>query len=178
MESDWEVEIGGDAPVIDACWEGLVDLRRSPELAMNLPEAIQQAGLAEALVQLNSAASPVWTSKCDVWRPDEFAPDEMDAQEEENRVLACYVDLLPQTDEQWATQAQAIAACQSVCLRLRQIPLRCCRSDLIVRRAWVAPDRKAVGITAYLTACGSSLDRASTVLAGALKAFVEAVVRG
>ena len=33
MEADWEVEIGGDAPVIDACWEGFVDLRRAPERA-------------------------------------------------------------------------------------------------------------------------------------------------
>ena len=178
MEADWEVQIGGDAPVIDACWDGLVDLRRSPGLAMKLPESTQLEGLAEALVQLNSAGSPVWTSKCDVWRPDEFAPDEMDAQEEENRAMACYVDLLPRTDEQWPTQEQVVTACQSVCLRLRNVPLRCCRADLIVRRAWTAPNRKSVGITAYLTACGSSLDGAIAVLASALKVFVEVVVPG
>ena len=178
MEADWEVEIGGDAPVIVGCWEGLVDLRRNPEMAMNLPESRQLASLAEALVQLNSAASPVWTSKCDVWRPDPFAPDEMDAPEQESRAMACYVDLLPRTDEQWPTHEHAVAACQSVCLRLRNVPLRCCRADLIIRRAWTAPDHKGVGITAYLTACGSSLDRAGTVLASALRAFAEAIVSG
>jgi hypothetical protein len=30
MEADWEFEVGGDAPVIDALWPGFVDLRLSP----------------------------------------------------------------------------------------------------------------------------------------------------
>ena len=33
MEADWEFEVGGDAPVIDACWPGFVDLRRIPGAA-------------------------------------------------------------------------------------------------------------------------------------------------
>lgn len=177
MEADWEVEIGGDAPVIDACWEGLLDLRRRPDLALTLPESRQLAGLAEALIQLNSAASPVWTSKCDVWRPDEFAPDEMGAREEEsNQAMACYVDLLPLTDEQWPTPEQAVGACRSICLRISKVALCCCRTDLIVRSAWTAADHKMIGITAYLTACGPTLDQATAVLASALKVFVEAIV--
>ena len=34
MEADWEFEVGGDAPVIEARWPGFVDLRRNPERAM------------------------------------------------------------------------------------------------------------------------------------------------
>ena len=30
MEADWELEIGGDAPVIEAHWTGFVDLRADP----------------------------------------------------------------------------------------------------------------------------------------------------
>ena len=39
MEADWEVEIGGDAPVIEAQWPGLVDLRANPERICEIAEA-------------------------------------------------------------------------------------------------------------------------------------------
>jgi hypothetical protein len=177
MEADWEIEIGGDAPVIDGCWDGLVDLRRFPERAAALAESRQLPGLAEALVQLNSVISPVWTSKCDVWSPEEFAPYEMEATEEEGKwAIACYIDLLPRTDQEWKPLQAAVDACKSYCLHFHEAPLRCCRADLVVRRAWSASLEEDVGITAYLTASGRSLDQARTVLMMALGVLVDAVV--
>lgn len=177
MEADWEVEIGGDAPVIDGCWDGLVDLRRAPERAAELTESRQLSGLAEALTKLNSAVSPVWTSKCDVWRPEEFAPDEMEATDEEGKwAVACYIDLLPRTDQQWKSPEAAVDACRSVCCYLHEVRLGNCRADLIVRRAWIGSQHQSLGITAYLTGCGRSLDRARAVLTMALRALVGAIV--
>ena len=144
---------------------------------MTLPESKQLAGLSEALIQLNSGASPVWTAKCDVWRPEEFAWDEMEANAEEGKcAIACYVDLLPRTNRQWPSIEQTVAACRSLCARLRETRLRCCRADLIVRGALIGPDPMTLGITAYLTACGATLEDASAVLASALRKFVVAVV--
>jgi hypothetical protein len=40
MEADWEFEVGGDAPVIEAPWPGFVDLRLHPERAWQLSEAL------------------------------------------------------------------------------------------------------------------------------------------
>ena len=99
MEADWEVEIGGGAPIIDACWPGLIHLQSAPKRAAELPEAADLPGLAEALVRLNGSRSPVWTSKCDVW-PVLDATDidagELDApQEEATFAWACYIDLVP-----------------------------------------------------------------------------------
>lgn len=177
MEADWEVEIGGEAAVIDGCWEGLEDLRGNPERAMNLPESGQVAGLAAALIQLNSAASPVWTSKCDVWRPEEFAREEMEASAEEGKsAIACYIDLLPRSDWQWTSLEEAVAACRWLCERLRERELRCCRADLIVREAWIAPEKATMGITTYVTACGAELGVATETLGSALKIVVEAVL--
>lgn len=179
MEADWEVEIGGDAPVIDGCWDGLVDLRRAPVRAAELIESQQLAGLAEALAQLNSVISPVWTSKCDVWSPEEFAPDEMDATGEEGKwAVACYIDLLPRSDQQWQSPEAAVDACRSICLHLHGARQRCCRADLVVRRAWVGSQQQSVGITAYLAASGASLDQARTVLTRALRILADAVVQG
>ena len=99
MEGDWEVEIGGGAPIIDACWPGLIHLQTAPERAAELSEAANLPGLAEALARLNGSHSPIWTSKCDVWPildATDIDADELDApQEEATFAWACYIDLLP-----------------------------------------------------------------------------------
>jgi hypothetical protein len=184
MEADWEFEVGPDAaglaaPVIDALWPGFVDLRRAPELAWNLPEAAQLPALAEALAKLNAAASPVWTSKCDFWpnlEADEFDAGELDAPPGcLAHAMGCYIDLLPGSDQQWAQPAIAEAACKRVCRLLRAVPLGCSRADLVIRRAFITADRMDLGITAYLTSCGSSSAEAERTLAAALTALTDAL---
>jgi hypothetical protein len=189
MEADWEVEVGGGAPVIEADWPGFVDLRLYPERASQLQEALDFPPLAEALVALNAATSPVWTSKCDVWPvvgmdapevdpgspPPALAPldpDELDAPSEQaSYAIGCYIDLLPRSDEQWLDAAMAAAASKRACSLLHAIPLRCCRVDLITREALIVPGRMDLGITAYVTACGASSAGATETLHAALAAF-------
>jgi hypothetical protein len=188
MEADWEFEVGPDAaglaaPVIDACWPGLVDLRRTPERAWHLPEAAQLPALAEALAKLNAAASPVWSSKCDVWphlEADEFDPGELDAPPGcAAHAMGCYIDLLPRSDRPWVLPELAAAACKRVCGLLCAVPLRCCRADLVIRRAVITlnptdPEQMELGITAYLTSCGESSAEAARTLQAALAAFADA----
>ncbi len=179
MEADWEVEIGGEAPVIDACWEGLVDLRRAPERAAHLPECRELPELGEVLAGLNSAASPLWTSKCDVWIPEDFDADELDAEGEEGNVAwACYLDLLPRDEARWASADHAVAELRAVCSRLKEVCMRCCRVDLVVRRARIVPDRLDVGVTAYVVGCGPAPDAARRRLAAALDALLNATLGG
>ena len=173
MEADWEVEIGGQAPVIQTAWAGFIDLRLAPDRARQLWEVAHLPALADALLRLNSPSSPVWTSKCDVWRPDTFDPDELDAPSgERSRAVACYIDLLPLPDQPWPDPMHAAAACKTLCARLRAVALRCCRVDLIVRQAYIAPDSPDLGVTAYFTACGSTSTDAAAALSSALGAFV------
>jgi len=179
MEADWEFEVGGDAPVIDACWPGFVDLRLSPERARELSEATQLPGLARALQALNGTGSPVWTSKCDLWassEPQGFDSDELDAPPGcSAHVVACYIDLLPRTDLQWSLPHLAEGACRQLCSLLGAVPLRCCRVDLVVRTAFVNQGRIDLGITAYVTACGATLAEAKGALESALAAFAHAL---
>jgi hypothetical protein len=179
MEADWEFEVGGDAPVIDACWAGLIDLRCEPERVLELPEVAQLPALAEALVKLNAATSSVWTSKCDVWphlEAGEFDSDEMDAPPgSAAHAMGCYIDLLPRGGQQWTVPAAVAAECKRVCGLLRAVPRRCCHADLIIRRAVVAPERLELGITAYLTSCGESSAEAARTLQTALGTFTDAL---
>jgi hypothetical protein len=176
MEADWEVEIGGQSPVIEAHWAGFIDLSMAPERARRLPEAAQLACLADTLVRLNAPSSPFWTSKCDVWHPDTFDPDELDAPPGAgNYAISCYIDLLPRSDQPWPDPLDAITACKALCACLRGVPLRCCRADLIVRRASIAPGLPGLGVTAYFTACGSTSAAAAATLASALAAFLDSI---
>lgn len=179
MEADWEVELGGGAPVIEPQWLGFLDLRLSPESAHQLQEAAQIPRLAEVLIRLNADRSPVWTSKCDVWTVGEFDPDELDSPHEQAlHAVACYVDLLPKGDEQWVTPAATAAWCGDICTTLKACPMCCCRADLVVRHAMVSPERTEFGITAYVTACGPTPGNACDVLAAALAALADSLTSG
>jgi hypothetical protein len=175
MECDWEFEIAPDAPVIDAAWSGYLNLRAHPERASTLPEAGAVPALAEALSLLNAPDSPVWTAKCDVWTPESFDPDELDASPEQGtEAIACYIDLLPATGS-WPTMDAIAEWCREICAALRAQPLRQCRSDLVIRRAFLAADQTGLGITAYLTACGATSSHATESLSAALRLFADAV---
>jgi len=179
VEADWEVEMGPRAPVIDALWEGFVDLTNDPALAKVLPEVAVLPQLEHALIRLNEPQSPVWTAKCDVWAldgPESFDPDELDAPEQDALSgWGCYVDLLPRSDQQWGDVARAVASCKYLCGQLHVISLRCCRADLVVRSAMMAPYVIDVGITAYLIACGATADDAKQVLGEALAGLANTV---
>ena len=177
MQADWEIELGGDAPVIDACWPGFVDLRQFPGRINELQEILRVPGLSESLLRLNGARfSPVWTSKCDVWPVTDFDSLELDALAESAlHAIACYIDLLPRSDQQWPLPKMAISACEALCARLRPIQLPRCRVDLIIRSAFIAPDLQDLGITAYLTACGPDESTATAQLSAALAVFADSV---
>jgi hypothetical protein len=179
MEADWEFEVGGDAPVIDAHWSGFVDLQNAPERALELAEVAQFPALADALAKLNAASSPVWTSKCDVWEHVDLEAvdaDELDAPSDcFAHPIGCYIDLLPKSDQPWPLPDVAANQCRQVCNRLHEIPLRCCRVDLVIRRAFLVPDVMDLGITAYLTSCGASSLESARTLSAALAAFPGAI---
>lgn len=175
MEADWEVEIAPEAPVIDALWPGFVDLRREPQRIGEVAEARQFPPLAEALLLMNKSSSQTWTSKCDLWTPDprlqQWDADEMDATPIESIVArACYIDLLPSDASLFAGLAEAETWARATVRGLRESVCRCCRADLVIRRAFQA-DREGIGITVYITACGADLETARKSLSGALTAL-------
>jgi hypothetical protein len=181
MEADWEVEVGGGAPVIDALWPGFVDLRSSPERIGEIAEAAAFPALASLLLKLNGAESPLWTAKCDLWEPE---TDELVGGETQV-ALACYIDLLPFASRVFAQWSQAESFCREWVARLapRTSSLAAlnlcsqslasqpeCRVDLIVRQA-IAGETQGFGVTAYLSAAGADRTAAAEALKAVLAAF-------
>lgn len=180
MEIDWEVEIGGGAPVIEALWLGFVDLHRSPERLGEIAEAAVFPALADLLSALNRPASPLWTAKCDVWEP---APDELATPEwagpgpkpvVQPTTLACYVDLLPVEGRVFAQWPQAEQFCREWVARLDPLLLPNCRVDMIVRQA-IAEEAEGFGVTAYLRGTGRDRSTAAEALSAALVVFAGSI---
>jgi len=176
MEADWEAEIGAGAPVIDGSWPGFVDLRRAPKRIVEIEEAHRFAPLAEALLRLNGARSPLWTVKCDLWTPEHLDPEEMEAGPQESaQGLACYIDVLPASSLVFARFEQAESWARSAVSRIRNRPCRCCRADLVIRAA-VTVEREGFGITIYVQACGADAVAATGHLTAALIEVIEAII--
>ncbi|HTX75700.1 MAG TPA: hypothetical protein VMD29_05785 [Terracidiphilus sp.] len=174
MEADWEFEIDPQAPIIDAAWQGLVDLRQHPARIHEIDETALTPGLAGALLRLNRPASPVWTAKCDAWVPEAMDPVELDTPAGEAAYAqACYLDLLPSEGIDWSGPATVEVFCRRLTAALQTIPARNCRTDLVVRRAILHGGQETLGITAYLTACGATEEGAVAALAAALAALAD-----
>ena len=177
MECDWEVELGPDSPVIDASWDGYIDLRRMPGRISQISEAVQLSALHDALIRLNSSLSSVSTAKCDVWIPESFDHDELDASPDAAAFgLAGYIDLIPMDAHVAAALDAVVDWCKRLCLCLRPQPLRCCRMDAIVRRAAITSEIDGFGVTIYVSACGPSPQEASKALSVAITALTDAVM--
>jgi hypothetical protein len=173
MEADWEVEIGGGAPVIEADWPGFIDLRSHPERGNEIAEAAAFPPLAALLLALNAVASPLWTTKCDLWEPEPAA-------------LACYIDLLPLEGKVFARWQQAETFCREYVTRLAPIALSECSPDrspesspdcsiaLVIRQAFADPT-EGFGITAYLSAKGRDQADAAVALTAVMAAFSDAL---
>jgi hypothetical protein len=82
MLAEWSVELGADDPQLEIPWsseDGAVrylDIKRQPELLLEIPEACVNQALAQFLNWANSADSAFETAKCDAWSSNEITPEE------------------------------------------------------------------------------------------------------
>ena len=183
MNVDWEVEIGGGAPVIEAHWPGFIDLRAYPERISEVAEVKLLPPLGDVLLALNSAESPVWTSKCDVWVP-------------QPGTLGCYFDCLPWKEHVYADWKDAEAFCREIMKRIltNELPshsvehhghkraILCNESDeesviLVVRQA-ITEENEGFAFTVYFSASDSSSHSAGSLIGDGMAAFRNAILRG
>jgi len=82
VEADFAVELGADDETLELPWAATqggpkyYDLKRHPELLLQIGEAIREPELAEFLSAMNAAASSFETAKCDTWSSTEMNPEE------------------------------------------------------------------------------------------------------
>ena len=180
MEADWSAEIGAGLPEIVLPWAGLIDLGGlgAAEIRSQVPEAADTPGLALALAQLNAAASPVRTSKCDVWTlgADEIDVYEFDTTvEEAQHGRAAYMDIVPQDLAVFASFTLTEEWARAFARALAVVPVSSARAEVVVRGARIE-DTSGFALTLYAFGCGRDKEAAERAWSAALDAAATATM--
>ena len=178
MEADWSVELAADDPVIIVPWAAsrddtrkceFVDLRQGGHLIDEIEEARPVPELRAALLLLNSARSPLWTVKCDIWESDRpMDPYEMDAAPAETTLgVGSYIDLLARDSALQASFDRQERWLRTVTETLRTVPAKAARVELVLRRAQVNYVA-GYGVSWFVEGCGATAQRARQAWSEAL----------
>lgn len=193
MQADWSVECGADDPTVVLPWHSedgslqYIDLRLKPSAVEQISEAQQFPCLAAALRRWNTAESPVFTAKCDVWS---YPADLFDAEDLPGFAFAqgSYLDLVSADIDKF----QSFAACEwqlrAWTAAARLIPLQNCRCEWTLRSGLIFPDNLSVlpdekakalagfATTLYVWGYGASAEIANSAWCQVTEALIEPVL--
>ncbi len=149
MQSDYSIELGPDGEVLEVPWSSpggelrYYDLKRRPELLLNVQEAAYNQELGEFLAALNSANSIFETARCDTWLSNEIQEEEKIYQAEWK--FGSYVDLIlaPEVSEEDASDPSPRLSIErheglakSICALLKRVPEISSSAEFIIRRCY------------------------------------------
>jgi hypothetical protein len=138
MLAEWNVELAADDLTLEIPWSSkdhgvrFFDLKRQPELLLEIREACVYSELAQFLSWANSPDSPFETAKCDAW-----TSRKLEAEEQvfgELCKFGSYVDLLfanPATRAQFSANEQFV---QGLARLLRHAPEMASAAEFTLRR--------------------------------------------
>lgn len=182
VEADFAVELGEDDETLTFPWatDGgprYHDIKRQPELLLNIEEARRVRELREFLASVNSAATRFESAKCDTWFSTEMTL------EDEIFGASCkfgsYVDLLFSDDQvrfSFPDHEQLANRLKQLLKRVPEIPAA---AEFLIRRCYYDNDgqvRAGFYITFYLFGYGDEENEARQRWAIGLK-LVENALR-
>jgi len=149
MDATVSAELGAEDAHLEVPWQAgdvrYYDLRRHPELLLELPES-QNREMGEFLAAMNSPLSMLETAKCDTW-----LSDRMEAQEAvfaASWKFGSYVDLIftdPKARPEFAGHENFAKRVARLLRRAPDIPSA---AEFIVRRCHYAPSAAGAGTNA------------------------------
>ncbi len=160
------MELGATDEVLELPWSAedqrgprYYDLKRQPELLLNVEEAFSNRELGEFLTAMNSRNSILETSKCDVWTSAELSEEEQVYQA--RCKFASYVDLVFSAPAAQASFQEHENLAKEICSLLKRAPEISAAAEFVVRRCYyrlrpedAADHREGFGITFYLSGYG------------------------
>jgi hypothetical protein len=170
MQADFSIELGREDHALEIPWSSpdgtqrYLNLKRQPELLLNVLEAADNQELAEFLVALNTAHSAIETAKCDTWLSDEIHPEE--------EVFGAawkfgaYIDVVFSALPQRASFELHEELAQGITSLLKRAPDFAAAADFVVRRCYSHPtddcDQSENGfcLTIYVNGFGDHEDDA------------------
>jgi hypothetical protein len=165
MQVDFSVELGVDDERMELPWaspDGEVryyDLKRNPELLLNVAEAFDNQELGQFLASANSAGSILETIKCDSWFGEEITEEEKIFGEPCK--FGSYVDLIFHQLEPRASLTAHEELAREACELLKRVPPISCAAEFTIRHCYFhepgrADSKQGFGITFYLFGYGAN----------------------
>jgi hypothetical protein len=162
MHVDFSVELGPKDDCLELPWASpdgslrYYDLRRQPELLLNIQEAFDNEELGHFLAAINSPASLFETSKCDLWTTRELAEEELIYGAECK--CASYIDLVFSEPELRYSFPQHEELAHTLSGLLKRVPIISSAAEFAIRRCHYAAasqeKQDGFGITFYLSGYG------------------------
>ncbi|MGH9492372.1 MAG: hypothetical protein ACRD2K_02620 [Terriglobales bacterium] len=189
MQTEVSVELGAQDDCLEIPWaspEGEVryyDLRRRPELLLNVTEAHHNRELGEFLASINSEHSILETAKCDTWLSNEMTEEE--SIYGASWKFGSYIDLIFNDPGPRLSLERHEEFADSTSRLLRRVPEIPAAAELVVRRCYYHdpesqdPEASEAGyhVTFYLHGYGDDETEARQRWAIALKVVENALLQ-
>jgi hypothetical protein len=149
VQADFAVELGADDETLEIPWAAgtggpcYYDLKRHPELLVNLEEAVRVPELGEFLSKVNSPLSPLETAKSDVWSSTEINPEEEVF--EATHKFGSYVDLLFSDEPKRFSFAEHEHLAKQLTKLLQRAPEMPAAAEFLIRRCYYCKQEEIRG---------------------------------
>lgn len=183
MEADFAVELEADDETLELPWAAedggprYYDLKRQPELLLQVEEARRSPELGEFLAVMNSPGGILETAKCDTWSSTEINPEEEIFGAAYK--FGSYVDILFSQEASRCSFAEHEQFAKRITQLLKRVPEIPAAAELLVRRCFYhvgGETCEGFYITLYLFGYGDDEAQARQRWAIALK-LVENAIR-
>ena len=183
MQADFAVELGIDDETLEMPWAAeaggprYYDVKRHPELLLNVVEAQNAPELRDFLLATNAPTGALETAKCDLWSSTEINPEEEIFGA--TYKFGSYVDLLFSDASSRFSFAQHEHLAKLLTGLLKKVPEIPAAAEFLIRRCYYHDEkgiRDGFYITFYLFGYGADKAQARQRWAIGLK-LVENVIR-
>jgi hypothetical protein len=187
MQADYSVELGREDPALELPWQSAdgasryYDLKRHPDLVLQIPEAARSPELSAFLSRINAPEFPLQSAKCDTWYSREISPEEEIFGEAGK--LVSYVDLIFAGNGPRLSLERHEMLAKNLCALLKRAPDMSASVELVIRRCFYHladnPDESSSGfsITTYVSGFGNDESEAHRRWSIALTMLQHALVQ-
>lgn len=149
MHADYAVELGREDPALELPWNSddgasrYYDLKRHPDLVLQIAEAANAPELSAFLTRVNAAGFPLQTVKCDTWSSAEISPEEEifgAAKKFGSYVDLVFADLVFEDEAPRLSLEKHEALAKSLCGLLQRAPGMAASVELVIRRCYYHPE--------------------------------------
>jgi hypothetical protein len=140
MHADFSVELGRNDPALELPWSSedpsvrYFDLKNSPELVLQIPEAVKHPELNAFLLRINAPGFPLATAKCDAWFSREISLEEEVFGAD--RKFVSYVDLVFVDEDTCCSFEKHESFAKELCRLLGHAPDIAATVEMVIRRCY------------------------------------------